>query len=153
MKDLSPAKKILGVELVRNRKKETIFLTQEKYVQKVLDKFRIAKSKPVQTPLATHFKFLCHHCPKTINEESEMNTIPYSSVVGCLIYAIILTRPDIYYAVSLVSRFMANPGKEYWKAVVWILRYFTSTTNYVFYCMVKKLKTIQELLAMWILIM
>lgn len=113
MKDLGLAKEILRVKLVRNRKKGTIFLSQEKYVQKVLDKFRMAKSKPIQIPLAAHFRLSYQQCRKTANKESEMSTIHYSSVIGYLMYAIILTRPDISYAVCLVSRYKANPGKEY----------------------------------------
>ena len=42
-------------------------------------------------------------------------------------YAMVLTRPDISYAVSLVSRFMANPGYEHWRAVQWIMRYLKGT--------------------------
>ena len=42
-----------------------------------------------------------------------MNTTSYSSVVGCLMYAMVLTRSNISYVVSVVSRYMANPGKEH----------------------------------------
>ena len=59
-----------------------------------------------------------------------MNTTPYSSVVGCLMYAMVLTRPDISYAVSVVSKYMANPGKEHWRALKWILRYLSGTVDY-----------------------
>jgi len=41
----------------------------------------------------------------------------------------VCTRPDIAYAVGVVSRFLANPGKEHWKAVKWILRYLRGTTK------------------------
>lgn len=44
-------------------------------------------------------------------------------------YAMVCTRPDLSYAVSAVSRYMANPGKEHWKAVQWILRYLRGTTD------------------------
>ena len=45
-------------------------------------------------------------------------------------YAMVLTRPDLSYAVSVVSRYMVDPGKEHWKVVVWILRYLNRTMNY-----------------------
>lgn len=45
-------------------------------------------------------------------------------------YAMILTKPDIAYVVSVVIRFMANPGKEHWRVVKWILRYMTGTSSY-----------------------
>lgn len=56
-----------------------------------------------------------------------MIKIPYLSAVGC---AMVLTRPDLSYVVSVVSRFIANPHKEHWKAIVWILRYLAGTTDY-----------------------
>ena len=42
-----------------------------------------------------------------------MSRVPYSSVVGSLIYVMVCSRPDLSYAMSLVSRYMANPGKEH----------------------------------------
>ena len=59
-----------------------------------------------------------------------MSTTPYSSVVGCLMYAMVLTRSDISHAVNVVSRYMANPEKEHWRAVRWIFRYLSGTADY-----------------------
>lgn len=44
----------------------------------------------------------------------------------------VLTRPDISYAVNVVGRYMAKPGKEHWKAVIWVLRYLSGTIDNVF---------------------
>ncbi|CAL8116761.1 unnamed protein product [Prunus armeniaca] len=52
-----------------------------------------------------------------------MEKVPYANVVGCLMYAMVCTRPDIAQAISVVSRYMGNPGKQHWDAVKWILRY------------------------------
>ena len=52
-----------------------------------------------------------------------MTLVPYASVVGSLMYDMVCTRPDIAHAVGVVSRYMANPGKEHWEAVKWLLRY------------------------------
>jgi len=52
-----------------------------------------------------------------------MAKIPYANAIGSLTYVMVCTRPDIAYSVSLVSRFMSNPGKVHWKALKWILRY------------------------------
>jgi hypothetical protein len=46
-----------------------------------------------------------------------MSKVPYCSVVGSLMYAMVCSHPDLSYAMSLVSRYMANPGKEYWNVV------------------------------------
>ncbi|KAH9680956.1 hypothetical protein KPL71_026757 [Citrus sinensis] len=130
MKDLGAAKKILGVQLKRDRKNGILSLTQHKYIRKVLEKFNMDKCKPVQTPLPSHFRLSCQQCPSSDTEKAEMEKFPYSSAVRCLMYAMVLTRPDLSHAVSLVSRYMANPGKDHWRAVVWILRYLAGTTGY-----------------------
>ena len=104
MKDLGAARKLT-------------FLTEQSYVKKVLLRFCMHESKSVQTPLANHFKLSAVQCPQTDAEQDEMASLPYSGAVGSLMYAMILTRPDISHAVSVVSRFMANLGHEHWRAV------------------------------------
>ena len=49
--------------------------------------------------------------------------------VGYLMYVMVCSRPNLSYAMSLVSRYMANPGKEHWKAFQWIFRYLRGTSN------------------------
>ena len=56
MKDLGPAKQILGMQIVHDRKAKKLWLSQEKYIQKVLRRFNMDKAKVVSTPLAMHFK-------------------------------------------------------------------------------------------------
>ena len=50
-----------------------------------------------------------------------MSHVPYVNVVGNLMYAMVSTRPEISHAVGVVSRFMANPGEEHWRAVKLVL--------------------------------
>ena len=123
MKDLGYARKILGMEIRRNISKGKLFLSQEKYLRKVLEVFEMDNAKPVQLPLASHFRLCNLQCPQTEAEKQDMANTPYANAGGCLMYAMVLTRPDIAHAVSVVSRYMAQPGKEHWKAVKWILRY------------------------------
>ena len=58
-----------------------------------------------------------------------MASVPYASAVGSLMYAMVCTRPDIKHAVGVVSKYMANSGKEHWEAVKWLLRYLRGTYN------------------------
>lgn len=67
--------------------------------------------------------------PQTENGRKQMAQIPYANAVGALMYAMVCTRPDISHAVSMVSRYMHNPGKEHWQAVRWILRYLHGTVD------------------------
>lgn len=117
MKDLGTTKKILGVKLIKDRKKGILSLTWQKYNRKVLERFKMGNSKTLQTLLSTHFKLSCQQCPKTDDEKAEIALLPYSSVVGCLMYVMVLTRPNFSHAVSVVNKYMSNPEKEYWKVV------------------------------------
>ncbi|KAG8473481.1 hypothetical protein CXB51_035654 [Gossypium anomalum] len=129
MKDLGPAKKILGMEILRDRKASKLYLSQKGYIEKVLCRFNMQSAKPVSAPLAAHFRLSSALSPQSDDEIEYMSHVPYSSAVGSLMYAMVCSRPDLSYAVSAVSRYMANPGKEHWKAVQWILRYLRGTTD------------------------
>ncbi len=63
MKDLGATKKILGMEIHRDREAGKLFLSQKIYIEKVLERFSMQQSKPVSTPLAAHFKLLAHLLP------------------------------------------------------------------------------------------
>jgi hypothetical protein len=56
MKDLGAAKKILGMEITRDRKSGLLFLSEHGYIQKVLRRFNMHDSKSVSTLIAPHFK-------------------------------------------------------------------------------------------------
>ena len=129
MKNLWIAKKILGVEIEGNQAVGLMFLSQKKYLTRVLYSFQMLNSKPVVTPLTAHFRLSNLQSPKTSEEKLEMEDVPYANAVGCLMYAMVLTRPDISHAVSVVSRYMATPRKEHWKAVKWIMRYLSGTLS------------------------
>jgi len=66
--------------------------------------------RPVTTPLVGDFKLSSKLCPQSSKEEEKMSRVPYSSAVESLIYIMAYTRPDLAYAVSIVSRFMSNIG-------------------------------------------
>ncbi|KAL5538405.1 hypothetical protein UlMin_043763 [Ulmus minor] len=86
-------------------------------------------SKPVSLPIAAHFKLDNSLCPKTEEEKDSMLNVPYSNAVGSLMYSMVSTRPDLSFAMSVLSRFMSNPGNYHWEAMKWLLRYVKGTTN------------------------
>ena len=113
MKDLGPAKRILGMDIIRDRAQGTLILSQKAYIDKVLRNFGITDFKPVQTPIGCHFKLSSTKEDEKAETESEMRSIPYSSAVGSLMYAMVGSRPDIAHVVGLVSRFMSAPNQEH----------------------------------------
>ena len=62
-----------------------------------------------------------------------MSKVPYASVIGSLMYAMVCTRPDIAHAVGVVSRFMSRPGKQHWETVKWIMRYLRGSLDTCLY--------------------
>ena len=83
----------------------------------------MSESKAVQTPLATHFKLSTSMSPKNDEEMKTVESIPYASAVGSLMYEMVCTRSNLAYSASLVSKFMSNPGREHWEAVTWVRQY------------------------------
>ena len=106
MKDLDELKRILGMDVKRDRKKGLLTISQQSYVIKLLEKYNMSGSKAVSTPLASHFRISLSQCPITEQERLEMSNIPYCNVVGSIMYMMIYTRPDLGYAISMINRFM-----------------------------------------------
>ena len=74
------------------------------------------------------------HLSKSISPQDEkdrknMSMLPYTSMVSSLMYTILCARLDIAYAVSVVSRVAAEPGKEHWTVVKCTLKYVRRTKN------------------------
>ena len=69
--------------------------------------------KPVNKPLAGHMKLSKKMCPTSRVEKDNMAKVPYSSIVGSIMYAIVCTKPDVAHAVGVVRRFLDNSGKEH----------------------------------------
>ncbi|KAM1779442.1 hypothetical protein PS1_041186 [Malus domestica] len=67
--------------------------------------------------------------PKTLEKIWQMSDIPYASAIGSLMYAMICTKPDIAYAVSITSRYQSNPRSEHWAAVKTVLKYLRRTKD------------------------
>ena len=129
MKDLGAARKILGMEIIRDRERRKLFLSQRSYIQKVLARFGMSSSKPIDTPSAANIHLTAMFAPQSEEEKEYMSRVPYASAVGSLMYAMVCTRPDLAHAVSVVSRFMGQPGREHWQAVKRIFRYLRGTSD------------------------
>jgi hypothetical protein len=72
-------------------------------------RFGMNNAKPIQIHLASHFKLSSGLCPSNDEENDCMSCVPYSNVVGSLMYAMVSTRLDISHAIGVVSRYMENP--------------------------------------------
>ncbi|CAM8971190.1 unnamed protein product [Rhodiola kirilowii] len=82
MKDLGAAKRILGMQIQRDRKQGTLFLCQSDYLAKVLERFEMLNAKPVSIPVASHFKVSKDQEPQHEQERDMMKNVSYSNDVG-----------------------------------------------------------------------
>ena len=70
-------------------------------------------AKSVNIPLAAHFTLSKNQCPKSEQDKAHMNVVPYANAIGSVMYLMVCIRPDIAYAISCLSRFMADPGQSH----------------------------------------
>ncbi|CAI7844326.1 unnamed protein product, partial [Closterium sp. NIES-54] len=103
---LSELRSYLGLQITRDRARCTITLTQSHMVHQVLQRFGFQFSSPQPTPLSTG-----HSLSAPPSDESVEPSGPYPELVGCLMYLMTCTRPDLAYPLSLVARCVA-PGRH-----------------------------------------
>ena len=105
-------------------------MTQKGYLKKVLHKFSINDDmKSVNIPLGPLFKLKATMSPTTIEKHGYMTHVLYASAISSLMYAMVCTKFNLLQAVSIVSRHMHDPGRDYWEAMKWILRYIKGTID------------------------
>ena len=68
-------------------------------------------------------------CPMTTDERERMSKVPYASAIGSIIYAMISTRPDVFYALGVTNMHQSDPGESHWTAVKNILKYLRRTKD------------------------
>ncbi|GJZ36660.1 zinc finger, CCHC-type containing protein [Tanacetum coccineum] len=91
-------------------------------LRRFLKKFNYSDCTPVST-LDT--------CEKLMpNRGLDVSQLEYSRVIGCLMYVMTCTRPDIAFVVGKLSRYTSNPGTQHWQAIQRVLKYLKKTMDY-----------------------
>ena len=116
----------VGFQVHHDPVNHTIFINQARYISDILQRFQLDQANPVSTPADTHMPLQAALGP---DDHPLPSTIPYREAVGCLMYAMVLTRPDIAYAVSRVAKFTSQPHTSHWTAVKRIFRYLSGTID------------------------
>lgn len=117
MTDLGPIKWILGMEVIRDRTKRTLEIVQTAYIDRMLERFGMAKCNKVATPAEGKLTRL-----KVTSVDKELQAL-----VGSLLYATVMTRPDIAYAVQALGRHLQSSGPQHMIAAKRVLRYLKGT--------------------------
>lgn len=131
MKDLGNATYVLGIEIIRDRSRSFLGLSQKAYIERVLKRFYMDKCSGVEVPIGKGDKFSKEQCPRNDLEKKAMQDKPYASLVGSLMYAQVCTRPDMAFVVGVLGRYQANPGLPHWTAAKKVLRYLQRTKDFM----------------------
>ena len=123
MKDMGEVTYVIGIKIKRDRSQRILGLSQETYINKVLEGFHMKDCSPSIASIANGDRFSLNQCPSNDLERKEMKNIPYASTLGSLMYTQVCTRHDISYAVGMLGRYQSNPGLEHWKAAKKVMRY------------------------------
>ena len=108
MKGMGEASYVIGFKIHRERSRGILGLSQETYINKVLERYRMKDCSPSVAPIVKGDKFSLDQCPKNDLEREQMKNIPYASAVGSLMYAQVCTRADIAFAVGVLGRYQSN---------------------------------------------
>src|SRR5438105_13485046 len=123
MKDMGNATYILGIKIYRDRSRRLIGLSQSTYIDKVLKRFNMHDSKKGFLPMSHGVNLSKTQFVVTPDEQERMNGIPYASAMGSIMYAMLCTRPDVSYALSVTTRYQSNPSECHWVAIKNIIKY------------------------------
>lgn len=112
MTDIGEPKEFLGIKTLRDRANGTLFIHQRKFIESILKRFEMTECKTISTPMIQDntkrivAKASGHDLSDT--NEMDINLISYKQVIDSLLYLTNSTRPDITFAVNVLSRKQSN---------------------------------------------
>ena len=121
-RDLGATEHFLGIKIQRDRQNGTVFLSQENYVENVLQRFRMDTCHSVSTPLDLGTKW------NVPTDTAEVN-FPYQELVGCLMYLAVSTRPDIAYVTNCLARYVSAPTTTHIAIAKRVLKYLQGSKS------------------------
>ena len=128
--DLSTARFVVGIAVQWNRMQKTVYLSQTALIDKIIQSFGQKDAAPVSIPMEPGLRLQrVSHASLPSTERDTLTKLPYRSLVGCLLYLTIGTRPDISFAVQQLSQFLDCYSHLHWHAATRIVRYLKGTRH------------------------
>ena len=121
VKDTGEASVILGVKIIR--KGDSILLSQEHYVEKLLRKYKYYDFKSVSTSYDANSQL-------KKNRGEPIAQTQYAQIIRSLLHLMNFSRHDIAYAIGRLSRYTHSPNQDHWDALVRLMRYLRGTMDY-----------------------
>jgi hypothetical protein len=120
MSDLGPLRYFFGIEI--SSTPESLFLSQEKYIQNLLDRASLTDHRTTETPMELNVQLT-----PTDGEPLEDPT-PYRHIIGSFVY-LGVTRLDISYSVHILSQFVSAPTQIHYSHLFHVLCYLRETST------------------------
>ena len=113
MKDLGEASYVLGIKILGDRPSGIMRLSQQTYIESILKRLNMQSCSFGKSPIIKGGRFFKGKCPHNDIERDRMKEVPYSLVVGSLMYAQICTCLDIAFVVGVLGRYLSDPGQSH----------------------------------------
>lgn len=114
----------VGIQIERDKENHSIFIHQKNYIERILARFNMSEAKHVSVPIDPH------SIANIMNDKGNgYNDYPYRAAIGSLIFLSQLTRPDIIFAVNILSRYLTCHTEVHWRAVKHVFRYLAGTAD------------------------
>jgi hypothetical protein len=128
-----PAHRFIGIDIIRDRPKRMVYISQPEYVVKIADKFNMSTCTQLTIPADPCCRLSSEMSPQNKEEEDEMKAVPYREAVRSLMHIIVITRPDIAYAIGQVAQYAQKPEKQHWRAgkQFWRISSKQKTSGYI----------------------
>lgn len=124
MRDLQEVRSFLGLNIQRDRNRGVMIIEQKAYVKSVLERFGMLNCKPSLIPMEPHLKL------EKGQDAKQFTNKPYRELIGCLMYLMVTSRPDICAAVNYFAGFQCCATDEHWVHLKRVLRYLRGTLDY-----------------------
>ena len=128
LKVLGETRKLLGVEF--QQVGNNMYIHQHSYISKIYQTYEKYKPPISSLPIAVGTVLSKSQCPNSQEEDSTMSKLPFRNLLGCLSFLASRTRPDISYAINILSQFQSNPGLAHWNVLLKLLGYVYYTKDY-----------------------
>jgi len=123
VRDMGEVKYFIGTNVMHDKKTKKLTLSNPGHIMALLQAFGMDTCTPNKTAMASGVKL----------SKTGENLLPdgnrYAELVGSLLYLLTTTRPDIAFAVGVLSRFMSFPEQDHMRAAKGVLRYLRGTTR------------------------
>ena len=127
--DNGPIKWFLGFKIKRDQNQRTLSINQHAFIEIMTDKFRLTHAKPVNTPMDPGAQYSTLQSPSMPTQLARMQGVPYNKAIGSVLWPAVVSRPDIAYAVRILSQFIQSMRQGHWEALKRVISYLSTTKD------------------------